>query len=143
LSRTEGITQQVPDLVAGRVPQMFIGVTVLLPFLETKRLVPIAVSCGKRDPLLPDVPTMQEAGVKGFEATLLAGMLAPKGMSPEIVQKLESALRKIMARPDVRKGLQQVALAAAFDTGRNFEAKLKTEYATWGKLVKELNIQVD
>jgi tripartite-type tricarboxylate transporter receptor subunit TctC len=122
---------------------MFIGVTVLLPFLEAKRLVPIAVSCGKRDPLLPEVPTMHEAGVKGFEATLLAGMLAPKGLSPEIAQKLEAALQKIMARSDVRKGLQQVALNAVFDTGRNFDAKLKAEHAKWGKLVRDLNIQVD
>ena len=139
----KGITQQVPDLIAGRVPQMFIGVTVLLPFLEAKRLIPIAVSCGKRDPLLPLVPTMNESGVRGFEATLRAGLLAPRGLSPEIGQKLETALQRIMARPDVRKGLQQVALTATFDTGKNFDAKMKVEHATWGKLVKDLNIQAE
>jgi tripartite-type tricarboxylate transporter receptor subunit TctC len=139
----KSIATQVPDLVAGRVPAAFIGVTILLPYAEANRLRPLAVSCTKRSQFLPDVPTMHEAGVKGYEGLQLAGMLAPKGLSPEIAQRLEASLRKITAMPEVQKMVIRSGNELSFDSGSNFGAMQKSELAKWGKLIRDLGIQLN
>lgn len=139
----KSIGSQVPDLVAGRVPSAFIGVTILLPYAQANRLRPLAVSCTKRSQFLPDVPTMHEAGVKGYEGLQLAGMLAPKGLSPDIIQRLEAALKKITANPDVQKAVIKSGNEISFDSGSNFGAMMKSELAKWGKLIRDLGIQLN
>jgi len=90
----KGSSQQIPDLIAGRVPTAIVGVSVLLPHITAGRLRALGVSSSKRSQFLPEVPTIEEAGLKGYLSTLPAGMLGPRGLPPEIVQRLESELRK-------------------------------------------------
>jgi len=139
----KGLASQLPDLVAGRVPTAFVGVTAVLPYTKANRLRPLAVSCTKRTQFLPDVPTMDEAGVKGYLGRQLAGLLGPKGLAPSIAKRLEGALEKITARADVRDAVLKTGNEISFDSGRNFAAVMKEEMEIWGKVIRAAGITVN
>jgi tripartite-type tricarboxylate transporter receptor subunit TctC len=97
----------MPDLIGGRLEMFISPLAVALPFVEAKRLRAIAVTAKTRAPALPDVPTMDEAGLKGYEITSWYGILAPAGTPREIVDRMNVALVKIVAMPAVREKFAQ------------------------------------
>ncbi|MGH8617395.1 MAG: Bug family tripartite tricarboxylate transporter substrate binding protein [Burkholderiales bacterium] len=139
----KGSSQQIPDLIAGRVPTAFVGVSVVLPHVTSNRLRALGSGGSRRSPFMPDVPTIDESGLKGYKSNIPAGMLAPRGLPPEVMQRLEADLKKVMSRPDVQKGITASGNEPIFDTGANFNAMLKAESAKWGKLIRDLNIRVE
>jgi tripartite-type tricarboxylate transporter receptor subunit TctC len=139
----KGIGQVLPNLVAGRVTQTLLGITVVTPYIQARKLVPIGVSCARRDPALREVPTLQEAGSKGFDATLLAGMMGPKGLPVDVAQRLEGLLQKIVAGAEVRRSFESLAINPRFETGHAFQAKMKAEYANRARLVRQLGIHTE
>ena len=138
-----GSSQAMNDVLAGTVPVSFVGVPNALPAVKSGRLRALAVSTAKRYSEMPDVPTLDEAGVKGYDATIWLGLLAPPNTPREIVDKLNAAITKVLAEPAARKLMSSAGVDVATSTPEQFGALLKTEYDRWGKVVKETGMVVN
>jgi len=136
----KGSNAAMQDLLGGQVKLSFVGMPNALPNLG--KLKALAVTTTRRSPDLPDVPTMDEAGVKGYEATIWLGMLAPKGTPREIVDKLNTDIRKVLADPEARKLMRKAGVEVATSTPEEFQALLQEELDRWGKVVKETGATV-
>jgi tripartite-type tricarboxylate transporter receptor subunit TctC len=109
----------MPDLIGGRLEMFISPLAVALPFIEAKRIRPIAVTAKTRAASMPDIPTMDEAGLKGYEITSWYGILAPAGTPREIVDRMNGALLKIVAMPNIR---EKFAQNGSEPTGTSVEA---------------------
>jgi tripartite-type tricarboxylate transporter receptor subunit TctC len=139
----KGSSPALQDLVGGQVSLMFDNLPPSLPHIRAGRLRALAVTTAKRSPALPDVPTMQEAGVAGYEASAWFGMLAPKGTPPEIVARLNAEVNKILAMPDVREKIVQQGGEPLAMTPAEFGAFIKNEIAKWARVVKASGAKAD
>ncbi len=131
----KGGTPSVTALVAGQVQMMFSNPVSALPLVKAGKLRALAISSKNRSPLFPDVPSISEAGVPGYEAQTWYGILAPKGTPPAIVATLNRAVEKILAEPDVRQQIEAVGGAARASTPQAFEQLLVEDIDRWRKLV--------
>ena len=131
------------DLVAGVVETSFAGVPNALAQVPAGRLKALAVTTSKRVPQLPDVPTMQEAGVTGYEGSVWLALLAPANTPREIVNKLNSELAKVMAQPDTIKALNDAGVEPSLSTPEALQAYMVQEMDRWGKVVKSANIKAE
>jgi len=129
------------DVIAGRVSMMFVDVPTGLPHVNGKVLKALAVTTMKRSALLPDLPTMDEAGVKGFDITSWQGYLGPANMPKDIVTKLNAEIRKVVERPDIRKQLADRGMEAFSGTPESFDAFLKEQLVVWEKLIRQAKIE--
>jgi tripartite-type tricarboxylate transporter receptor subunit TctC len=131
------------DLVAGVVESSFAGVPNALAQVPTGRLKALAVTTSKRAPQLPDVPTLEEAGVKGYDAAVWLALLAPAGTPKEIVHKLNAEIAKLMAEPDTRKVLFDAGVEPTPSTPEAMAEYMQQELTRWGKVVKEADIRLE
>jgi len=131
------------DLVAGVVETSFAGVPNALSQVPAGRLKALAVTTNKRVPQLPDVPTMQEAGVAGYEASVWLALLAPPNTPREIVNRLQSELAKVMAQPETVKALQDAGVEPSLSTPEALTALLTQAMERSGKLVQRANLKAD
>jgi tripartite-type tricarboxylate transporter receptor subunit TctC len=131
------------DIIAGRVSMMFADFTTAMPHVAAGTLRAIAISRIKRSTLFPGLPTMDEAGVKGFNLDAWAGLVAPAGTSPEVVTKLNGTLRKIIDSPDVQAKFKNVGFEAFSSTPEELGDYIKAQLAEWKKMVADANIQPD
>jgi tripartite-type tricarboxylate transporter receptor subunit TctC len=128
------------DLIAGRVSMMFADLTTGLPHVQSGALRALAVTRLQRSSLFPELPTMDEAGVTGFDMDSWAGIVAPAGTPPEIVTRLNTELRKIIDSPDVKKILARAGFEAFSSSPKEFEDTIKVQLGKWGKMVKDAGI---
>ena len=131
------------DLVAGIVESSFAGVPNALAQVPQGRLKALAVTTAKRIPQLPDVPTLQEAGVPGYEASVWLALLAPAGTPRDIVNKLNSEINKLMSSPDTRKALYDAGVEVSPSTPEAMTEYMAQEMVRWGKVVKETGIKLE
>jgi tripartite-type tricarboxylate transporter receptor subunit TctC len=131
------------DIIAGRVSMMFADFTTAVPHVKAGSLRALAISRIKRSPLYPDLPTMDEAGIKGFNLDAWAGLVAPAGTSPDIVTKLNTALRKVIDSPEVQAKFKNVGFDGFSSTPQQLGDYMKAEIVDWGKMVKDAGIQPD
>ena len=131
------------DLIAGVVESSFAGVTNVLVHLPGGKLKALAVTTAKRIPQLPDVPTMQEAGVPGYDASNWLALLAPAGTPKEIVHQLNGEIAKLMAQPDVQKALFDAGVQVSLSTPEALTQLMLDESVKWGKVVKEAGIHLE
>jgi tripartite-type tricarboxylate transporter receptor subunit TctC len=129
------------DVIAGRVSMMFIDVPTGLPHVNANALKALAVTTIKRSALLPNLPTMDEAGVKGFDITSWQGYLGPANMPKDIVTKLNAEIRKVIERPDMQKELAGRGMEAFSGTPESFDKFLKEQLVVWEKLIREAKIE--
>jgi tripartite-type tricarboxylate transporter receptor subunit TctC len=139
----KGSPQAVADLVAGNVQLGIPTMPAALPFIKSGRVKVLAVSTAKRAANLPDVPTFAEAGVKGYEATLWTGILAPTGTPPPIIDRLNGEIAKVLALKDVQEALARQGAEAQSGTPAQFSAFIKSDYAKWARVVKESGIRIE
>jgi len=132
----KGSNAAMQDLLGGQVKVSFVGMPNALPNLASGKLRALAVTTKKRAPDLPDVPTMDEAGVKGYEATIWLAMLAPKGTPRAIVDKLNTDIRKVLADPQAQKLMDKAGVEVAPSSPEALESLMQSEYDRWGKVVK-------
>jgi tripartite-type tricarboxylate transporter receptor subunit TctC len=125
------------DLMSGIVKMSFVGTPIAIPHVNSGRLKALGVSTAKRSPEMPNVPTIAEAGVPGYEALVWIGMLAPKGTPRDIVTKLNGEIRKLLGTDDIRRLLAPTGMEPAPDTPEEFGAYVKSEYEKWGKAVRD------
>jgi tripartite-type tricarboxylate transporter receptor subunit TctC len=138
-----GSSGAATDLVAGVVETSFAGVPNALSQVPQGRLKAFAVTTAKRIPQLPDVPTMQEAGVPGYEASVWLGLLAPAGTPKDVVNKLNSEIAKLMNTPDAKKALYDAGVEPTPSTPEAMSDYMVKEMERWGKVVKEIGIKVE
>ncbi len=131
------------DLVAGVVESSFAGVPNALAQVPQGRLKALAVTTSKRIPQLPDVPTMQEAGVAGYDASVWLALLAPAGTPRDIVVKLNAEIGKLMASADTKKALFDAGVEVAPSTPEAMSDYMVTEMDRWGKVVRDAGIKLE
>jgi tripartite-type tricarboxylate transporter receptor subunit TctC len=131
------------DIIAGRVSMMFADFTSVMPHVTAGSVRPLAISRIKRSTLFPSLPTMDEAGIKGFNLDAWAGLVAPAGTPPEIVTKLNGALRKVIDSPDVQAKFKNVGFEGFSSTPQELGDYMKAEIVDWGKMVKDAGIKPD
>ena len=131
----------IQDVLAGRVSMMFADLTTGMPHVRSGALRALAVTRIKRSALLPELPTLDEAGVTGFDMDSWAGIVAPAGTPSAIVTQLNTELRKIIETPDVKSSLSKVGFEAFSSAPGEFEGFIKVELDRWGKMVRDAGIQ--
>jgi len=130
------------DLMAGQVSIMFTGVPPALPQLRAKRVRPLAVTGVRRSPVLADVPTMIEAGVRGYEVNLWLGLVAPAGTPASIVQKLNAEVQAMEQQPKVKSRMSGMGLDGASTTPQEFSAFIRSEIAKWSNVIKKSGARI-
>ncbi|WP_332824074.1 tripartite tricarboxylate transporter substrate binding protein [Ramlibacter sp.] len=138
-----GSSGAATDLVAGVVESSFAGVPNALAQVPQGRLRALAVTTSRRAPQLPDVPTMQEAGVPGYDASVWLALLAPAGTPPDIVQRLNGEIAALMQSPETRKALFDAGVEPTPSTPEEMTAYMAQELVRWGKVVKDANIKIE
>jgi len=131
----------VQDLVAGQVPMGVLGSTPLIPHHKSGRIRIIAFTSKDRFPPMPEIPTLHEQGLAGFDTTQWLGILAPKGTSADIVQRVYSETRAVLQMQDVKDRLGQAALATVGSTPKEFEALIRADSERWTQIAKELKLE--
>ena len=131
------------DIMGGRVSMMLADFTTAMPHVSAGTLRPLAVSRIQRSALFPDLPTLDEGGIKGFNLDTWAGVVAPAGTPPQIVTKLNQALRKIIDNPETQAKFKNVGFEGFSSTPEELGDYIKSQLALWGKMIKDANIQSD
>jgi len=134
-----------PSLAAvlgNQVPFGCQAIPPVTPLFKAGRLRPLALTDDKRSPVLPDVPTMAEAGYKGHEADTMTAMLLPAGTPKPIVDKLYQEVVRIMALPDVKERIAEQGFNVILSSPQTFAAQIKEEVARWGKVIRDAKIEV-
>jgi len=131
----------IQDVLAGRVSMMFTDLTTGLPHVRSGALRALAVTRLQRSSLIPELPTLDEAGVTGFDMDSWAGIVAPAHTPPAIVAQLNTELRKIIDSPDVKSTLGNVGFEAFSSSPREFDDFINVQLGKWGKMVKDAGIQ--
>jgi tripartite-type tricarboxylate transporter receptor subunit TctC len=114
-----------------------------LPFVRSGRVRALAVTPAKRVPVVPDVPTMIEAGVPGFDYSTWYGLLVPAGTPQPVVTRLHETMVRILAAPDVKERFGSQGVEPAATTPQEFKAYLKSEAARWGKVIRASGARVN
>lgn len=135
----KGISPAMTDLLGGRVSMTFDMATVL-PYVKEGKMLPIAVANPRRSSVLPDVPTIAEAGVPGYAASAWYGVFAPKGTPDSVVEKLNSEINKIISAPDVRQQLLGMGAETSPMSAQAFKKFVSDESVKWGAVLKNLTL---
>ncbi len=139
----KGSAFALPDLIAGNTSMMFDSVTASLPHIQSGKLRPIAIAASDRSPLMPNVPTLGQDGMKQFDVENFYAIYVPKGTSPAIVAKLEKEIRKILTNPDFKARLANQGIHPQFANSEQLAIITQSEHDKWAKVVKSANIKVD
>ena len=139
----KGSGASLVDLVAGQISMGFNTMPSVINYIKGGRLRPLANTDRKRSAVLPEVPTMIEAGVPGFELTSWYGVIAPVGTPKEIVSRLNAEIAKILEMKDIRERLASLGAQPMGGTPEQFDAHIRAEAVKFAKVVKEANLQVD
>ena len=139
----KGAAPAITDLLGGQVDAAFQNINNVLPHINGGKLRVLAVAAPKRSPLLPNVPTLAESGVKDAEATSWQGVVAPKGLPPEVKAKIHAALTEALADPVVKQKFAEVGFELVANTPEQFTAYQASESARWKKLIETRKIAAD
>ena len=132
----KGLGPALTDLMGGRVQLIISTMASALPQMKSGKLRPLAVTTSQRSSFFPEVPTMSEAGVKGYEFSTWYGLLVPAGTPRMIIERLNAETRKALASPLVKEQFSAQGLEPAVSTPQEFAAYLKSEVEKWGKVIK-------
>ena len=129
------------DMLGGQIPMMFINQDVALAHVKAGKLRPLAVTSPARNPLYPDVPTIAETGVQGYEALSWSGMSVKAGTPQPIVDKLEAALKKIMASPEIVQRMEGVGFVVPAQGSKPYTGFVQGEITKWARVIQTAGIQ--
>ena len=139
----KGSGQSIVDLIAGQVHLNFDSVPPIINHVKSGRLRAIAVTSEKRFSLLPDIPSVSEGGVPGFDMSTWWGLVAPGGVSKEVIAKLHGETAKLLKQPDAREKIANVGAETVGNSPEEFAAFIRSERVKYAKLVKDANIKLD
>ncbi|MGB7690925.1 MAG: tripartite tricarboxylate transporter substrate binding protein [Pseudolabrys sp.] len=133
----------ISDLLGGHIPMMFLPIPVALGNIKAGTLRGIAITSAKRSNLLPDLPTLAESGVPGFDAALRYGLMAPAGTPPTVIARLNKELNAALATKDVQERLATEGAESLPGTPEAYAADVAGDEKKWGGLVKKLGLKVE
>ena len=139
----KGAAPALADVMGNSVDVAIMSVPSVLSLVRGGKLTPLAVSTGKRSAMLPDTPTLGEAGVKGVEAGIWLGLFAPAGTPPAVIARLNAAVNQVLQAPDVREKIANGGAVAAGGSSESFAAFVREDYARWGKIVKDAGVKLE
>jgi tripartite-type tricarboxylate transporter receptor subunit TctC len=135
--------QSIADLVGGQLSASFEAMIPAIPHIKAGKLRALAVTGAERSPLLPDVPTVAEAGVPGFESTAWYGVVAPAGTPPDVVKRLNAEFAKILTQPDVKQRITELGGLQVPLSAESFGKLINAEIDKWGAVVKASGMKVE
>jgi tripartite-type tricarboxylate transporter receptor subunit TctC len=138
----KGLAQAITDLLGGQIQVLFADVGLVLPHIKSGKFKAIAVTGRERSLTLPDVPTMMEAGLAGYQAGTWYGLLAPAGTPAPIITRLNAEVRKALALADVKSQFMAQAVDPAPTTPEQFAALIRDDFNKWSKLIKDADIKL-
>lgn len=139
----KGSPPALTDVMGGQVSMTFDNITTAWPLAKGGKLKALAVTTSKRSPVAPDVPTLAESGLPGYEVGSWQGVFAPAGTPPDIVKRLNTEIVKIINMPDVQKKMIELGAEPVGNSPEEFGAFVKAEVAKWGDVVKKSGAKVD
>lgn len=139
----KGSAPALVDLLGGRLSMMFDTIAQQTQNIAANKVQALAVTGPKRSPLLPDVPTAQEAGLKGFDVTIWYGVLAPRGTPAPVVERLQREVTAVMATDEMKKRMEADGAEARTTTPAEFAALIKSDTAKWAPVVKNSGASLD
>jgi len=138
-----GIGPAITDVLAGQAMMMMPGLAAALPHIRAGKMRPIAITGLKRHPLVPDVPTFEESGYKGYDGVQWYGIVGPAKLPPEVTRRLNAEINKALATPALRERLSSEALEPMPMTPEQFGRFIQADIARWSKLARERKISLD
>ena len=139
----KGGSQALTDMVGGQSNVMFNGMLATYPFVKDGKLKVLAVSSAKRFSAAPEIPTVAESGMPGFETGSWQGIVAPAGTPPEVVNRLHATITSILATPDMKDRLDKAGAEVRPMSPAQFGAFIRNERDRWAKVVKESGAKFD
>ena len=139
----KGSSQALTDLIAGRISMIIDNMPGAIGFIKEGRLRALGVTGSKRSPALPDVPTIAEAGVPGYESLSWSGIAVPAGTPKDIVARLNREIAAILVQPDIRDKFAQAGAEAVGGPPQQFTDHIRSEREKWSKLIRERGITVN
>ncbi len=139
----KGRASAIPDLLGGRVTMMFDNMPSSLPLVKDGKLRALGVTSAKRSAAAPDIPTLAEQGLAGFEAVSWFALFAPAGTPKAFIDRLQGEVKKILASPDVARKLAEAGLEVVGSTPEELAAYQRAEIAKWAKVVKDSGAKVE
>ena len=139
----KGASIALTHILSGEIDVVTVTVPATIPFINGGKLRGLAILATARGPTLPTVPTSKEAGYPDLLMDSWYGVMAPTGVRADIVERLNSELRKIMHAPETVKQLNRVGIDAVTSTAAEFQAFIKTDAERWAKVIKDANIRIE
>ena len=131
------------DTVAGQVPMIFDNLPSALPFIQQKRLIPIVVAAPQRLAVLPDIPTFKEVGLEPVNRMAYYGIIGPKGLPKEVVDKVSAGVKKSLEDPAIRKRIEDTGSLIIANTPEQFTAQIKAEFDVYKKVVDSAKLKLE
>jgi tripartite-type tricarboxylate transporter receptor subunit TctC len=139
----KGIQQAITDVVSGQIHLVFDNLPSILPHVKSGRLRVLAVTSLKRSNVLPDVPTLDEGGLTGFERLTWAGYLAPARIPRDVLMRLNAEINKTLALPAVRERYSSMGYTTVGGTPEQFAGHIQKELDKWSKVIKTVGIKAE
>src|SRR6185436_1194011 len=137
----KGTGPAITDTISGQTQMLWGSIAAVMPQVKNNRLRAIAVTTAKRIPALPDVPTVMESGVKGYEVVLWHGLIGPKGLSKAIVDRVNTELNKALKAKDMEEKLAADGVSAAGGTPEQFADLIKRDIDVWRKVIQTAGVK--
>jgi tripartite-type tricarboxylate transporter receptor subunit TctC len=138
----KGTALAIPDLASGNVAMLFDSLASAMPNIKSGSAKPLALNAPRRSHLLPDVPTLAEAGLPAFDRYTWFGMFAPAGTPPDIVRKLQAETVAALKSPDLRERFDAVGAEPVGSTSEQFVERIKSDTLRWAEVIKAANVKV-
>jgi len=139
----KGSAPAVTDLIGGQVQAMFDNVPNVIQHVKAGRLRALAITTPKRAPAMPEIPTVDEAGVPGYQVSVWFGVVAPAATPKDVVARLNAEINRVIALPDVRERFSQSGIDIVGGAPEMFDRHIREQVVTWAKVVKDANIRAD
>ena len=139
----KGENPAIADTIGGQIPIMFGNLPVALPHVRSGKVLALATTTAKRSPLAPEIPTMSEAGIQGFEMATWYGMLAPAGTPPELVTRIQRDAARVLSDAETRERLTKMGVDLILNTPEEFRTYLNSEIARYTKIIKANGLKAE
>jgi tripartite-type tricarboxylate transporter receptor subunit TctC len=139
----KGTAQASTDVLAGHVQLFYPSMTAALPYVKSGKLKALGLTSPRRSPLAPDVPTVAETGIAGYEASIWNGVLVPAATPHAIITRLNAEFVRVLGAPDTRERFAALGAEAAHSTPEAFRAFVTAERIKWAKVIRESGIRVE
>ncbi len=139
----KGTSVALPDLMAGTIAMMFPNLPTIIPFIESGKLRALGVTTDTRSQAAPNIPTLEEAGVPGYNMSTWYGLIGPAQMDAAVVLRLNTVLQQVLSEPAIRKKLNDQGVDIVTGSSEAFGQMIQSETDKWARLIKEANIKIE